>query len=171
MLLPEAGSRLEDMKQLPCEECHSRKTLCPFRGLNPIPLRGHIPRIELYEGSSLWCEGSPSLGCYLICRGVIQISKYAPNGREQLLEFLGPGELVGLNSLFMGSARSTSALALKRCELIWLDKGEFLDFMRLHSVFSTKVLQQLGERLDRMQQRYQLACHGGVRERLIWELL
>lgn len=67
--------------------------------------------------------------------------------------------------------RSTTARTLVLSELIWLGKGEFLGLVRTHRTFAEKVFEQSGERLERTWQRYLLACHRGVRERLIWELL
>ena len=68
--------------------------------------------VELSRGERLFHEGDPGDALYVIETGKIKLGRRAPDGRENLLAILGPGEMFGELSLFDPGPRVATAVAV-----------------------------------------------------------
>ena len=66
----------------------------------PAALRALITEVDLARGQRLFDEGDAGDRLYVILDGKIKLTRAAPDGRENLLSVLGPGEMFGELSLF-----------------------------------------------------------------------
>ena len=71
-----------------------------FKGLAE-PLRRRLTDIAVEKrfrrGETIFVEGSVSCGFYVVAEGQVKVFKMAPDGREQIIYVLGPGEPFGLS--------------------------------------------------------------------------
>ena len=63
-------------------------------------------------------------------KGTIKITRVNDEGKEVILSLLGPGEIFGEMAILDGEARSANALAQENCELIAIQRSEFLRLLR-----------------------------------------
>jgi len=94
------------------------------RGLARVTARGCTRRYE--RRAFLLYEGEPCSVVHLILRGRVRVSKVSPEGREQVLALLGPGEALNLVPAFDGGPNPATAQALTEVEVLTLARGDFL---------------------------------------------
>lgn len=99
LVLPTTGRRV------PCEQCPLRG-LPHFRDFSDQELRfvSHFKRGELVaeSGSTVLGEGQHSPHLYTLLSGWAFRSKTMPDGRRQILNYVLPGDLIGLQGSIVG---------------------------------------------------------------------
>jgi CRP-like cAMP-binding protein len=86
--------------------------------------------------------------CVLILRvGRVKVTCTSPAGRDVVLAFRGPGELVGELSALDDEPRSATITAVERVEALSLTPQEFRAFLAEHPSASLALLRMLGRRL------------------------
>ena len=86
-----------------------------FAGLDDeaaAALRSSMSPVTLARGDVLFLEGEPGDRLYVVIDGKIKLGRASPDGRENLLAILGPGEMFGELSLFDPGPRTATATAL-----------------------------------------------------------
>src|SRR5262245_66060891 len=68
--------------------------------------------VKLSRGEHLFLEGQDGDRLYVVLDGKLKLTRTAPDGRENLLSVLGPGEMFGELSLFDPRPRTSSAVAV-----------------------------------------------------------
>src|SRR3984957_19783061 len=74
-------------------------------------LRSLVTDLDLVRAERLFDEGDSGDRLYVVLEGKIKLTRAAPDGRENLLSVLGPGEMFGELSLFDPRPRTSSAVA------------------------------------------------------------
>ncbi len=69
---------------------------------------------------SLFHEGDPGDRLYVVMEGKVKLHRTSPDGRENMLAVLGPGELIGELSLFDPGPRTATRTALTEVKLLGL---------------------------------------------------
>ena len=67
---------------------------------------------------------------FIVKTGTIKITRVNDEGKEVILALLGPGEIFGELAILDGEARSANALAQENCELVAIQRSEFLNLLR-----------------------------------------
>ena len=80
-------------------------------------LRALITDVDLVRAERLFDEGDVGDRLYVVLDGKIKLTRAAPDGRENLLSVLGPGEMFGELSLFDPRPRTASAVAVTDARL------------------------------------------------------
>jgi len=92
-------------RRVPCEQCPLR-VLPSFRDFSPQELSfvSHFKRGELVAetGSTILSEGSHSPHLYTVLSGWAFRFKSLPDGRRQILNYVLPGDLIGLQGSITG---------------------------------------------------------------------
>jgi CRP-like cAMP-binding protein len=79
---------------------------------------------------TLYHEGTPALGLFLVCRGRIKVSRTDGNGREQILRLVDRGGILGEEALLDGSRYVGSARALEDSQVAFVGRENFLRLLR-----------------------------------------
>jgi CRP-like cAMP-binding protein len=108
-----------------------------------------MTRVELARGRSIFAEGEPGDRLYVIGSGTVKLGRRSPDGRENLLSVLGPGEMFGELSLFDPGPRTATATAVNDAVLYELGHGELIAWLELHPAVAKHLLQALARRLRR----------------------
>jgi CRP/FNR family transcriptional regulator, cyclic AMP receptor protein len=77
----------------------------------------------------------------------VKISISSPDGRNAILNLIGPGELFGEIAVLDGQARTADATANTNCEIFIIDRREFLPFVRNQPTLSMRFIELLCARL------------------------
>lgn len=101
----------------------------------------------------LFAEGSRSRDVFLIVSGRLQFSLVSPQGREVILNDMGPGEMFGELSAIDGQPRSTNVTALEDAQLAHLTGPEFTALLGEVPQAGLWVAQQLALRVRALTDR------------------
>jgi CRP/FNR family cyclic AMP-dependent transcriptional regulator len=101
----------------------------------------------LKRGATLFSKGDPGHSLYAVISGTVKMSISSPDGRNAILNIVGPGEIFGEIALLDGQPRSTDAIANSNCELFVIDRREFIPFVKEQPALAMKFIELLCERL------------------------
>lgn len=101
----------------------------------------------LKRGATIFSKGDPGNSLYAVISGTVKISISSPEGRNAILNLIGPGETFGEMSVLDGQTRSADAIANTNCEIYVIDRRDFLPFMRGQPALSMKFIELLCARL------------------------
>ncbi len=108
-----------------------------------------VPR-RYSAGETVFGEGEPCQGLYVVESGHIRIFKTSINGREQVLSIDGPGSSVAELPVFDGGNYPASVAAVDDATLLFVSKQDFQSLCLSHPHVSLKVLRVVGSRLRRL---------------------
>jgi len=103
----------------------------------------------LKRGATIFAKGDPGHSLYAVISGTVKISISSPDGRNAILNMVGPGEVFGDMAVLSGQPRSADATANTNCEIYVIDRRDFLPFVRSQPALSMKFIELLCERLRR----------------------
>jgi CRP/FNR family transcriptional regulator, cyclic AMP receptor protein len=112
-------------------------------------LRASMVEIKLARGEVLFREGDAGDQIYVVVEGKIKLGRTSPDGRENLLAVLGPGQMFGELSLFDPGPRSASASAITDTTLLGLAHKDLLPWLTGRPEVARNLLSQLAQRLRR----------------------
>lgn len=101
----------------------------------------------LKRGATIFSKGDPGNSLIAVVSGTIKISISSPDGRNAILNLIGPGEIFGEVAVLDGQARTADAIANTNCEIFVLDRREFLPFVRSQPALAMKFIELLCTRL------------------------
>ncbi|GAA4284619.1 Crp/Fnr family transcriptional regulator [Brevibacterium daeguense] len=104
---------------------------------------------SLRRGTVLFTEGDPGDELYIVSSGKLKIGRESPDGRENLLSVIGPGEIIGELTLFDPGARSTTVTAVSQTELLSLKHEDLMSWLRERPQAAMNLLKALAQRLRR----------------------
>ena len=108
-----------------------------------------MTRTKVPRGQELFHEGDQGDSLYVITDGKVKLGRRSPDGRENLLAILGPGEMFGELSLFDPGARTTTATAVAGTDLVGLGHAELTEFVSTRPEVAVKLLGSIARRLRR----------------------
>lgn len=100
-------------------------------------------------GHVLFHREQPGDGLYGILSGRIAFTVESPEGKELILNVLGPGEFFGEIALLDGKGRSASAVVRDAAELAFIGRADFLSFLRRQPETTLHIIELLCSRLRR----------------------
>jgi len=101
-------------------------------------------------GESVFGEGEPCTGLYVVESGQVRIFKSSPGGREHVLSIEGPGGSVAELPVFDGGNYPASVSAITDATLLFVSKQDFQALCLAHPQVALKVLRVVGSRLRRL---------------------
>jgi len=101
----------------------------------------------LKRGATIFSKGDPGNSLYAVISGTVKISISSPDGRNAILNMVGPGEVFGDMAVLSGQPRSADATANTNCEIYVIDRRDFLPFVRSQPALSMKFIELLCTRL------------------------
>ena len=110
-------------------------------------LRASMTLVKVTKGHTLFKEGEEGDRLFVVLDGKLKLGKSSPDGRENLQEILGPGEMFGELSLFDPGPRTATATAITDAKLLMLPHEKVLDLITLQPAVSLELLRRLAQRL------------------------
>jgi CRP/FNR family cyclic AMP-dependent transcriptional regulator len=112
-------------------------------------LRTSLIETRLRRGEILFREGDSGDRLYVVIDGKMKLGRSSPDGRENLLAVLGPGQMFGELSLFDPGPRSATATAVTDVAMVSLGHEELNRWLTGHPDVARGLLNQLAARLRR----------------------
>lgn len=110
-------------------------------------LSSRVGTVTLPRGAHLFRKGDPGDAVYVVVDGKVKISLASPDGRENVLAILGPGDLLGELSLFDAQPRAATATAVVDCALATLADEDFRGWLGEFPGVASSLLRALAARL------------------------
>lgn len=117
------------------------------RDVKELQTRTRVRRVP--AGHVLFQQGDAGDGLYGILAGRVAFTVDSRNGKELILNVLGPGEFFGEIALLDGKGRTASAVARDACRLLFLARSEFMSFFGERPEAMSRIIGILCARLRR----------------------
>jgi len=102
---------------------------------------------DVLKGETIFSDGEPSRGFYIVASGSIKIYKLAPDGKEKILHIFGKGQPFAEVAVFSGDPYPANALALQKSHLLFFPKKEFVDLIAMKPGLALSMLGVMASRL------------------------
>jgi len=123
------------------------------------------------KGATIFAKGDAGIGLIGVVSGSIKISVTSADGRDIVLNIIHPGEVFGEIALLDGRPRTANATAMSDCELIVIERREFIPFLRSEPDVTLKLMEILCSRLRRTSEQVQDVTFLNLSARLAKTLL
>jgi CRP-like cAMP-binding protein len=124
-----------------------------FARLNDEALAG-VARLVVarayIRGDLIQVEGERCDGLWIVRSGRVRVFKTSPEGREQVLALIGPGESFNDVPVFDGGANVASAEAVEAATAVCLRRDDVQALLEREPTFAVAVIRVLGARLRHM---------------------
>ena len=141
----------DDPFDLSCDSCTIR-THPLFRHLSQEELQDIIFNkiTETYKrGSIIYQEGNRMKGFYCVQSGIIKIYKTGFDGKEQIIRFATPGDIIGYRSVISNEPACTSTEVIEHAVLCHIPTEILLNLIRNNGNFAVELMKltckELGE--------------------------
>ena len=102
---------------------------------------------EYAPGAFIFLEGETASAIYYMDFGWIKVSKSSPDGREQILRFLGPGEIFNELSVFANKNNPATAIALEAVGTWLIPKAAVQQLLVAHPHVAAHVIENIADRV------------------------
>jgi len=136
-----------------CSECYLHELLCMTAGLSKAELAKLedlvVSRRRLELNEALFSSGQPFTALYAIQAGSFKTSVISTDGREQVMGFQMPGEIIGLDGI-VGDHYSCDAIALEAAHVCVIPYARINALARevpalqthLHKIMSSEIVRE-----------------------------
>jgi CRP-like cAMP-binding protein len=126
-----------------------------FAGLEPAQLDeiAAATRIQkLAKRDELFHKGDEGSQVYVVVSGRLKALATSLEGDDVVFNILGPGEVFGEIALLGETPRTATVAAIEPCELLVIDRRDFLALLRRHPEAAIGLLRVLALRLKRVSE-------------------
>jgi len=156
------------LKSLDCKDCFVRSSSI-FSELTEEEIMKwkKLQSKNLYKKHSiLFYEGNKPFGLYILCAGRVKLYKTTPDGKQQIVKIINPGEIFGEKSLFADDNYTATAETLEMSQINFIEKQLFFKFIAEHSNLSIKIIRNLSKELKLAQSRLRDFAYKSAREKV-----
>jgi len=107
-------------------------------------------RREYAVGQVVFLEGEPCIGLYVVQDGWLKSVKTSPAGREQVMRFVGPGEVFNELGVLIGENNQVTVIALEPTTVWIIQRDTLLQLMEEHPQLSRVISQNLARRVQHL---------------------
>jgi CRP/FNR family cyclic AMP-dependent transcriptional regulator len=121
-----------------------------FSGLGEDELAEIASRVHkrtFRSGEVILLEGEAPQAVYFIVHGQVRIYRLSPEGREQVLKRLGPGEAFNFVPVLDGGPNPSSAMAWTDVTVYVIERSHFVQMVREHPALTMAILTDFAAKL------------------------
>jgi len=123
------------------------------------------------RGDILYQEGNRISGFFCINSGIIKVFKTGFDGKEQIIRFAKPGDIIAYRSVLSNELACTSAKVIEDCHVCFIPSEILIQFIKSNSTFSLELLKLACHELGEANSFITDIAQKTVRERLAEILL
>lgn len=114
----------------------------------------------------IYHEGNRITGCYIVIKGILKIFKTGIDGKEQIIRFARPYDVIAFRSVLSGELACTTAKTLEDCTLCYIPQENLVHLIKNNGNFSLALLQLACRELGEANEYITDIAQKTVRERL-----
>jgi CRP/FNR family cyclic AMP-dependent transcriptional regulator len=118
-------------------------------------LGSYMKTRKMARGSTIFSKGDPGSGLMGVLSGMVKVSVASTEGKDIVLNIFHEGEIFGEIALLDGRPRTADATAMSDCELIVIERRDFIPFLSNHPDVTIKFIEILCARLRRTSEQVQ----------------
>jgi CRP/FNR family transcriptional regulator, polysaccharide utilization system transcription regulator len=126
---------------------------------------------QFRRGDLLYKEGSRISGFYCIHSGIIKVFKTGLDGKEQIIRFAKPGEIIAYRSVLSSEVACTSAKVIDDCQVCFIPAEILITLVKSNPVYALEILKLACHELGEANSFITDIAQKTVRERLAEILL
>ena len=129
-------------------------------------------RVERYPaGEEIYAKGAPGQSMMVVLRGAAKMSSVSLDGKEIVFNIMHPGESFGEIAILDGKERSADAVAMSNCELLVVNRRDFLPMLEKHADICMTLLVILCQRLRQTSEQVEDILFRDLEARIAKNLL
>jgi CRP-like cAMP-binding protein len=105
------------------------------------------------SGARIFEKGDPGTSLFAVCSGTVKISNQSTSGKDAVFNLIPAGAIFGEIALLDGEARTADAFALTNCELMVIDRRDFVPLVSQHPEIALKLIEILCQRIRRTSEQ------------------
>ena len=105
------------------------------------------------SGARIFEKGDPGTSLFAVCSGTVKISNQSTSGKDAVFNLIPAGAIFGEIALLDGEARTADAFALTNCELMVIDRRDFVPLVSQHPEIALKLIEILCRRIRRTSEQ------------------
>jgi CRP/FNR family transcriptional regulator, cyclic AMP receptor protein len=118
-------------------------------------LGSYMKTRKVARGATIFAKGDPGSGLMGVLSGMVKVSVASAEGKDIVLNIFHEGEIFGEIALLDGRPRTADATAMSDCELIVIERRDFVPFLSDHPDVTIKFIEILCSRLRRTSEQVQ----------------
>ncbi len=122
---------------------------------------------HLAKGEILFLQGEPADTIYLIKRGKLKLVQVSSEGREMIIDVLGPGEVLGEMLFFQQQGQPCGAVALETAGLCCFSRQQLEALIQQNPGLAVDIITYLAQKLQESVRLAGQIAGIPVRERLL----
>lgn len=134
-------------------------------------LAGRSDMVACKKNTTLYFAHEQSDSIYLVKQGRVKLTRTSAEGREVILDILGPGEIFGELAIIGEEVRTHSATAVDDALVCIISRPDFEELLRRHPDMALRVLKLVGLRRRELEMRLEDLIFQPVANRLVLTLL
>ncbi len=103
------------------------------------------------KGSTLFVEGEPPRGVFIICTGKVKLTTSSSEGKTLIVKIAEAGEVLGASATILGLPCEVAAETLEPSQLNFIRRDDFLRLLNTHPDACMHTAQQLSEKYHAAQ--------------------
>lgn len=123
------------------------------------------------RGKTIFSKGEIGGSLFAVCSGTVEVMVPSAEGKTAVVNRIGEGEIFGEIALLDGGPRSADAVAFSDCQLMVIERRDFLALLRANPEVTIKLLKVLCERLRRTTEQVEDLMFLDLKSRLVKTLL
>ena len=134
-------------------------------------LGSYMKTRKVQRGVTIFSKGDPGTGLLGVVAGTVKVSVASAAGKDIVLNMIHEGDVFGEIALLDGQPRTADAVAMTECELIVIERRDFVPFLRDHPDVMLKFIEILCARLRRTSEQVEDVAFLNLPTRLAKTLL
>lgn len=126
----------------------------------------------LKRGATICSKGDPGTSLFAVLRGTVRISNQSADGKDAVLNMISAGGIFGEIALLDGQPRTADAFAAGDCELMQIDRRDFVPLLTQNPEIALKLIEILCGRIRHTSEQVEdmtfLDLPGRLAKTLLW---
>lgn len=110
-------------------------------------LQAHAREQSVPRGKTIFAKGDIGTCVFAILEGQVKVVSFSMQGKNAVLNFLGPGDIFGEIALLDGGERTADVTAVTNCRLMVIERSDFLALVHSRPEVAQKLIEVLCARL------------------------
>ncbi|MFW5886178.1 MAG: Crp/Fnr family transcriptional regulator [Bacteroidota bacterium] len=108
-------------------------------------LQEHSSLVSYHKKDVVFRQGTRTSHVMLVTEGLVKIYKLGKNGKTVMLKLAGPGEFIGMMSIFGDTIHQYSAMSIMSSEVLFIDFPIFNNVIKNNGEFALKIIGDLSK--------------------------
>ncbi|MDO8550542.1 MAG: Crp/Fnr family transcriptional regulator [Ignavibacteria bacterium] len=122
---------------------------------------------ELAKNEPIYFANEPSKAIFFLKTGRVKIIKYTPDGKENIITLINPGEIFGEMAYLEEGMRTDYAITIEPSVICAINKGDLGEFIIKNPALNLKLIKLIGLKLKSFSERIEDLIFKDAHQRVI----